>query len=137
MSDIEHRRLLEGLEGVILTEEQELVVLELLIADIRAERGIDVPIDPDRSLLSDKGKSLLAIQKIKDNLFSPLVSIKDGWVSIKTHAPDETYEFSLSRCDTPERLLRWISHLCEKTWVRMDHIKSLVHTVSSHFKWNV
>ncbi len=27
------------------------------------------------------------------------------------------YEIALDRCDTPERLLGWIVHLCEKTWM--------------------
>ena len=27
------------------------------------------------------------------------------------------YEIHLSRCNTPEKLLGWILHLCEKTWM--------------------
>lgn len=36
------------------------------------------------------------------------------------------YEIRLSRCDTPEKLLWWISHLLEKTWMNKRVMKRFI-----------
>ena len=46
------------------------------------------------------------------------------------------YNIALSRCDTPEKLLGWVWHLCEKTWItrkvlcRFIEVASEFHNIS-------
>lgn len=36
------------------------------------------------------------------------------------------YEIEISRCDTPEKILHWCSHLCDKTWVTAELISKFI-----------
>ena len=39
------------------------------------------------------------------------------------------YSIALDRCDTPEKLLYWIWHLCEKTWITPEVIGRFIEVV--------
>jgi hypothetical protein len=36
------------------------------------------------------------------------------------------YEIEHDQMDTPQEVLGWISHLCEKNWVTLEHIEALL-----------
>ena len=40
------------------------------------------------------------------------------------------YYIELSRCDTPEKLIAWLYHLTEKTWVTSEMIHEFLRIVS-------
>jgi hypothetical protein len=52
------------------------------------------------------------------------VSVKEGHIVI-----DVTYEYNiaLDRCDTHEKVLAWVSHLCEKTWMTTEIVRRFIH----------
>lgn len=52
-----------------------------------------------------------------------LVYIKDGFIVI--HVVNE-YPIALSRCNTPEKLLHWVWHLTEKTWMTNDVLRRFI-----------
>jgi hypothetical protein len=75
---------------------------------------------------------------IADMLAPPLVKIEGASVVI-TCAPVccGTYDFEVSRCDTPLKLLGWLLHLGEKTWFTNDHQAGLICVVAKHYGWQV
>ena len=43
------------------------------------------------------------------------------------------YNIALSRCDSHEKILGWVIHLCEKKWMTSDVMRAFVHTaISAH-----
>lgn len=42
------------------------------------------------------------------------------------------YSVKLDRCDTPEKILSWVYHLSEKTWVDTDLLGSFIRTAAEH-----
>jgi hypothetical protein len=42
----------------------------------------------------------------------------------------QPYEIELSRIDTPEKILIWSCHLCEKTWMRRDLMRRFIEVAS-------
>jgi len=42
------------------------------------------------------------------------------------------YEIELSRCDTPQKLLSWVYHLSEKTWMTRDIIHYFIRLAAQH-----
>ena len=59
----------------------------------------------------------------------PLVQIKRGHVVLDAESA-LPYEIELSRINTPAKLLEWVRHLSEKTWITAWHIHELVVTVA-------
>jgi hypothetical protein len=51
------------------------------------------------------------------------VMVKDGCIVINVH-----YEYSIqiSRCNTHEKILGWVYHLTEKTWMSRDILRYFV-----------
>ncbi len=55
------------------------------------------------------------------------VLVKETKTTIKLVTPfGNYYEIERSRANTPEKLLGWIAHLSEKTWVTPEHIRQLI-----------
>lgn len=131
----EYLELTDRFSDCDLTNEQEESLIAMMISDIRAENGYSVP-DPHRGE-SSTDRMRRGIAETIARFEAPLVSIADGWVTITTHGADPSYEFSLSRCDTPERLIGWVHQLSHKMWVTRDHIDSLVCTIANHFGWSL
>lgn len=51
---------------------------------------------------------------------------------ITIHGPaDFDYDIALSRCSTPEKILQWVSHLSQKTWVTTEIIERFVAVASA------
>ena len=46
---------------------------------------------------------------------------------VLTAASGGAYHVPKDRCDTPEKLLGWIYHLCEKGWVTRTHVRHLIY----------
>lgn len=46
---------------------------------------------------------------------------------------DDWYEIEASRCNTAAKLVGWIAHLSQKTWVTTDHIEYLIELVAREF----
>ena len=57
-----------------------------------------------------------------------LVRVKRGYVIITK--PGTPYEVELSRMDTSAKLLKWVHHLSQKTWITNRHINQLVVTIT-------
>lgn len=45
---------------------------------------------------------------------------------------NEHYFIEIERCDTPEKLIEWIRHLCYKSWVTTAHIQDLIMLAEKH-----
>ncbi len=41
---------------------------------------------------------------------------------------DQEYSVPLSRCDTYEKILSWVYHLSEKTWVTTEVVNEFIKT---------
>jgi hypothetical protein len=53
-----------------------------------------------------------------------LACLQDGFIVID---PDHTeYNIELSRCDSYEKIIWWISHLSEKTWITVPMIEQFI-----------
>ncbi|MCB0213917.1 MAG: hypothetical protein KDJ52_31550 [Anaerolineae bacterium] len=44
------------------------------------------------------------------------------------------YPIAVSECDTPEKLLAWVYHLCEKNWMTTPVIRRFIALASSHHR---
>jgi hypothetical protein len=42
------------------------------------------------------------------------------------------YEIDFDRCKTPEQILDWVSHLCDKLWVTRQQIKLFIGHAAEH-----
>ena len=42
------------------------------------------------------------------------------------------YQIELARCDTLEKILAWVVHLSEKTWISPDVLERFVHVACRH-----
>jgi hypothetical protein len=42
------------------------------------------------------------------------------------------YEIEESRCNTAAKLVDWVAHLSEKTWMTTDHVEQLIELVAIH-----
>jgi len=58
-----------------------------------------------------------------EEVLNQQVSIKNGFIVINV---SYEYKIDLSRCDTAERLLHWIWHLTEKTWMTNDVMRRFI-----------
>ncbi|WP_421789328.1 hypothetical protein [Hyphobacterium sp.] len=56
------------------------------------------------------------------------VRVEDGHLVI-----DVKYEYNihLSRIDTPEKVVSWVYHLTEKTWMTTEVLREVLKTVSN------
>ena len=50
---------------------------------------------------------------------------------------DDHYEIQLHQIDTHEKLLRWIFHLSQKTWVTATVIRRLCEIAADQNGWNL
>ena len=57
--------------------------------------------------------------------------IKDGFIVFNV---DYEYNINLSRCDTPAKILGWVQHLCEKTWITRELIERFISLATRHNK---
>lgn len=58
-----------------------------------------------------------------------------GWVSLKWLESDtNTYDIELSRCNTDAKILSWVLHLMQKTWVTEEMLGSFVRVCRTHHK---
>lgn len=62
-----------------------------------------------------------------NNKFKKLVYIEDGCIILNTTGE---YCIELDRCNTPEKLLGWVQHLCEKTWMTTDILARFIEVAS-------
>lgn len=65
-------------------------------------------------------------------LLDKQVQVKDGCIVLNA-TPDNTlanYNIELNRCDTPAKLLGWIQHLTEKSWLTMGMLDRFVSRAS-------
>jgi len=44
------------------------------------------------------------------------------------------YNIALSRCDTAEKLLTWVHHLSEKTWMTRELLQFFMEKVADHHR---
>ena len=56
------------------------------------------------------------------------VQVKEGHIVLNSTPENELaeYNIALNRCDTPAKLLGWIRHLSEKTWLTMDMLDRFI-----------
>ncbi|MET3817291.1 hypothetical protein [Pantoea sp. UYEF8] len=58
---------------------------------------------------------------------SSLVTVKGKHIIIKDPEPQGwDYDVAISDCNTPEKILSWVMHLSEKTWVTKDIIRQFI-----------
>jgi hypothetical protein len=57
------------------------------------------------------------------------VKIKGKYVVLDTEQNGYKYEFPLSRCNTPEKLLAWCHQLAPKTWMTGVMVRDLIEAV--------
>ena len=57
------------------------------------------------------------------------VYIEDNHVIINV---EYEYDIALSRCDTNEKLMAWVVHLCEKTWMTKVVLRRFIQLVQHH-----
>lgn len=55
---------------------------------------------------------LMADLDVAEKNLRAKVRKSDGWITL-----DGWYEIPLSDCDTPSKVVSWIAHLSEKSWV--------------------
>jgi len=79
--------------------------------------------------ISDFARFLLEREELQKR-----IKIDDGYISINIVCP---YEFELVRCDTHEKLVKWIYHLAEKNWVTTDVLRVFIETVAGQFGWDI
>ncbi len=54
------------------------------------------------------------------------VKIEDGYIVLDGH-----YDIKLNRCDTKAKILDWVCHLSEKTWVTKKTITDFIDAACS------
>lgn len=68
-------------------------------------------------------------ERVKQDLVkeSALCQVADGHISLADYPGDTpNYDIALDRCNTPEKVLGWVYHLSEKTWITSDHIRAFI-----------
>jgi hypothetical protein len=58
-----------------------------------------------------------------EKMLQKQVSVADGHIVINV---SYEYNIELSRCNTPEKLLHWVWHLTEKTWMTNDVMRRFI-----------
>lgn len=67
--------------------------------------------------------SLAEKMKEQEKMLQKQVSVSDGHIVINV---SYEYNIELSRCNTPAKLLHWIWHLTEKTWMTNDVMRRFI-----------
>lgn len=49
----------------------------------------------------------------------------------------EGYPIAWERLDTKEKLLGWVHHLAEKSWMDTTKLKYFIEFVHAHFGWKI
>lgn len=62
----------------------------------------------------------------QEEVLGKQVYVVDGHVVINV---EYEYNIELSRCDTAEKLLHWIWHLTEKTWMNTSVMRRFIEVV--------
>lgn len=75
--------------------------------------------------MSDLSKQL----EEQEALLESQVYIDGGYLVINV-----AYEYNveLDRCDTMEKILAWVAHLCEKTWMNLDVMERFIRLAAAH-----
>lgn len=61
--------------------------------------------------------------KEHEEYLSKAVYVSDGCITINV---EYEYEIELSRCDSLEKILSWVAHLCEKTWMNTEILERFI-----------
>lgn len=69
----------------------------------------------DYAGMNDKNKDTVYIEG--DYL---VINVSDG------------YSIELNRCDTHDKILHWVSHLCEKTWITPDVLRDFIRVATKY-----
>ena len=56
------------------------------------------------------------------------VSVDDTHIVINVEYP---YEISISDCDSRDKILGWMVHLCEKTWITPSVLREFAYKAAS------
>ena len=64
-----------------------------------------------------------------DVLLNKQVQVVEGSIVINV---EYEYVIELDRCDTHPKILAWVVHLCEKTWMTPDVLQRFVYLASNH-----
>ena len=78
--------------------------------------------------MPDIGKVFEAAKK-KEELLQEQVKIEDGHIVINVNYE---YNIALNRVDTSEKILWWVIHLSEKTWMTTEILRRFVHLSCAH-----
>lgn len=62
------------------------------------------------------------------NSFNKPMKVTASSTSILIERPNglSPYDIELDRCDTPEKILAWVDHLTEKTWMTNDMFSEFI-----------
>ena len=69
--------------------------------------------------------------KEREEKLQQQVSVKEDHIVINV---SYEYNIALSRCDTAEKLLHWVWHLTEKTWMTNDVMRRFIEVASRENK---
>ena len=47
------------------------------------------------------------------------------------------YNIPLNRCDSLDKILSWVVHLCEKTWITPDVLERFAHVAAAEHGLNI
>ena len=68
------------------------------------------------------------------NRIAALVTLDGSVISI--HGPSEwPYEIAIDRCDTEGKILSWVHHLNEKTWMTPEIINRFMEVAGARIGW--
>ena len=76
-------------------------------------------------------KSSNVIKELQDHErnLDRLCRIEDGFIVL---GDEINYAIKLSRCASYEKIVWWVSHLSEKTWMTLDLLARFIETACEH-----
>lgn len=83
----------------------------------------------------DDAKKLVDLNEMAEQLnrrneeLRQIVRVEGNYIVINN---SYDYNIEISRCNTPEKLLAWIRHLCEKEWMEFDILERFIDTAREH-----
>ncbi len=60
-------------------------------------------------------------------------STSEGVPSFDLLVDDYWYEVEAKRCNTAAKLVDWLAHLCQKTWMTTDHVEQFIELAAIHY----
>ena len=63
--------------------------------------------------------------KLQDEKLAKQVYVSEGFLTIDV---EYEYNIEIARCNTPEKILAWVLHLSEKTWMTVEIMERFVQT---------